>query len=449
MSGNPAWLARSARRVAAMLKIVVGAWSVSAGFAAAEQPVIQPREVLGTWYDLVLELVRHTATYSPPVASRAYAYVGVAAFEAVASGSTSHRSLSGQLNGLQPVPQRAAGKTYDEGVVIEATLASVVQKLFANTGPTGQRAMTALGTKLRGEVVQGVPADVVTTSEAYGQAVADHILAWSQSDGGAVVENMGFPLEYKLNPGPSHWVPTNTIAQQQFPLLPNWGKVRTFAMPEGASCALPPPPAYSEDPSSEYYKQAMELVDVRRNLTAEQRAIARFWADDAMLSVTPPGHWVSIVLQILDRDHVGLEKSVDVLARLGIAEADAFIGCWQAKYVYDTVRPITYIRRVIDPTWDPIVNTPPFPEYPSGHSTQSAAAAAVLTAIFGDNFAFDDATDESDGLPPRSFPSFWDAANQAGISRLYGGIHYRAAIDRGLDQGRCIGAYAVALKTWR
>jgi hypothetical protein len=220
-------------------------------------------------------------------------------------------------------------------------------------------------------------------------------------------------------------------------------------MPDGASCPAPPPPEYSEDPSSAYYREAVEVYEVKKNITPEQRAIARFWADDAMLSVTPPGHWTSIALNILERDEVGLEQSVDVLARLGIAQADAFIGCWQAKFVYDTVRPITYIRRVIDPAFETIVNTPPFPEYPSGHSTQSAAAAMVLTAAFGDDFAFDDNTDEADGLKPRSFPSFAAAADEAGISRLYGGIHYRAAIEKGLEQGRCIGAYAIALKTWR
>jgi hypothetical protein len=168
-----------------------------------------------------------------------------------------------------------------------------------------------------------------------------------------------------------------------------------------------------------------------------------------MLSVTPPGHWISIGMQVLDKDHGGLEKSVDVLARLGIAEADAFIGCWQTKYEFDTVRPITYIHKLIDPKWETVVNTPPFPEYPSGHSTQSAAAATVLTTIFGDSDAFDDATDEADTLKPRHYANFWAAANEAGISRLYAGIHYRAAIDNGLSQGRCIGAYAVALKTWK
>ena len=294
-----------------------------------------------------------------------------------------------------------------------------------------------------------MPADVVARSESHGAAIAEHIAAWSRDDGGSVVQNMGFPLEYELNPGPGHWVPTSTIAQQQFPLLPDWGRNRPLAMPDGASCSAPPPPEYSEDPSSAYYREAMEVYEVKKTITPEQRAIARFWADDAMLSVTPPGHWTSIALNILERDQVGLEQSVDVLARLGIAQADAFIGCWQAKFVYDTVRPITYIRRVIDPAFETIVNTPPFPEYPSGHSTQSSAAATVLTTVFGDDFAFDDNTDEADGLKPRSFPSFSAAADEAGISRLYGGIHYRAAIEKGLEQGRCIGAYAVALKTWR
>ena len=398
---------------------------------------------------MALSLTRHTATYTPPVASRAYAYIGVAAFEAIASGSGKLHTLAGQLNGLAAGPQREAGQTYDDAVVLDAALASAVHSLFENTGPTGHRAMDALEAKLQLEVTDGLAADVVARSEAYGQAVAAHILDWSRDDGGAVVENMGFPMEYKLTPGPAHWVPTSAIVQQQFPLLPGWGRNRPFAMPSGATCPLPVPPDYSEDTSSEFYKQALETYETKNSLSPEQRAIARFWADDAMLSVTPPGHWLSIGMQVIDRDKIGLEKSVDILTRLGIAEADAFIGCWNAKFVYDLLRPVTYIRRVIDPKWESLLTTPPFPEYPSGHSTQSAAAATVLTSLLGDNFAFDDATDEADGLKPRAFASFWAAANEAGISRLFGGIHFRAAIDRGLDQGRCIGAYTVALRTWR
>jgi hypothetical protein len=437
------------RFLLAVAIIAASAWSGAPARAATPADRLEAQQVVSAWYELVLELVRHTPTYSPPVASRSFAYIGVAAFEAVATGSPKLQSLAGQLNGLQAAPRRDGGKAYHDTAVVQAALSSVVQDLFANTGPTGRRVMAAFATKWRNAVAAGVPEEVVARSEAHGRAVAEHILAWSRDDGGAAVDNMGFPLDYELKPGPAHWVPTNLISQQQFPLLPEWGRNRTFAMSAGATCPLPPPPQYSEAESSAFYQEALEVHETRQSLTAEQAAIARFWSDDPMLSPTPPGHWISIALQVLKREDAGLDRSVDVLMRLGVAMADSFIACWQAKYEYDLVRPVTYIRRVIDPKWEALLVTPPFPEYPSGHSMQSAAAAEVLTRAFGENFAFEDATHSADGLPPRSFPSFRAAAEEAAISRLYGGIHFRAAIERGLEKGRCIAAYTNALSTIR
>jgi hypothetical protein len=438
---------RGIRNLVASAALAAFPWCAAIGGSAAQLETPEPQDVLQGWYHLTLELVRHTPTYSPPVASRSFAYMGVAVFEAVASGSDSLKSLAGQLNGLTPPPGRESGKVYDNGVIVQAVMAFSAQDLFSHTGPTGQRALAKLEEKLKPAVAAGLPADVVARSEAYGVAVARHILDWSQTDRGAVVDNMGFPLEYKLTPGPAHWVPTSFIGQQQVPLLPGWGRNRTFAMPEGASCALPPPLDYSEDKASAFYKEALEVYETRKKLTPQQTAIARFWSDDPMLSPTPPGHWISIALQIAERDHLDLDRSVEVLARVGVAVADAFIGCWQAKYQYDLVRPVTYIRRLIDPKWEALLITPPFPEYPSGHSTQSGAAAVVLANLFGENFAFEDHTREADNVKPRSFPDFWTAAEEAGISRLYGGIHYRTAIQRGLEQGRCVGAYTNALRT--
>ena len=403
-------------------------------------------DVTSLWYRLVLELVRHTPTYTPPVASRSFAYVGVAQFEAVASGAPELHSLAGQLNGFSAPPPRPDG-VIDEAVVVQAVLSASIRSFFFNTGPTGQRAMTAVEAKLTAEVAEGLAPDVVERSRAYGAAVATHVLTWSKTDGGAVIENMGFPYEYTLNAGPERWVPTNLVRQQQAPLLPNWGNNRTFATPSGKACPVPPHPAYSEDPASDFYKEAMEVYQAKAALTPEQTVIARSWSDDPMLSTTPPGHWVSIARQILERDAAPLAQQAEVMAKLGVGLADAFIGCWDAKFQYDLLRPVTYIRRVIDPTWEPLLNTPPFPEFPSGHSTQSGTADVVLTALFGEDFAFDDNTMEPDGLPPRSFTSFRQAAEEAGISRLYGGIHFRAAIALGLAQGRCIGAYVVALRT--
>ena len=437
----------SRRLFAFTMTCVVWFWVFGASLASAANP--PPEQVLRDWYGLVLKLVRHTPTYSPPVASRAFAYLGVTAYEATASGTQTLGTLAGQLNGLQAVPRRQNGKVYDNAVVLQSSLAAVAQELFANTGPTGQRAVAALEAKLRADVAAGVPAAVLARSEAYGQSVAAHILAWSHGDGGAVVENLGFPLQYALIKGPAHWTPTSLIALQQTPLLPNWGKTRTFALKDGAACPLPPPPDYSEDKASEFYKQALEVFEVKKNLTPEQRAIARFWSDDPMLSPTPPGHWLSIVLQILERGKRGIEDSVDILTRVGVAEADAFIGCWQTKYQYDLLRPVTYIRRTMDPRWESTLTTPPFPEYPSGHSTQSGAAAAVLTQFFGETFAFEDTTGARDGLAARKFASFQAAADEAALSRLYGGIHFRAAIERGLEQGKCIGKAVNALRTKR
>ncbi|MGC4409903.1 phosphatase PAP2 family protein [Rhizobium rosettiformans] len=430
------------KRLVALCFIIIGL-----AFQPAQASPVGADMVMRDWYRLILELVRHTPTYSPPVASRAFAYLGVTAYEALAAGDTTMTSLAGQLNGLTPVPQREVGIAYDEAVVMQAALSSAAREFFGNTGPTGQRALKRMTEKLSSEVSAGLAPDLVARSQAYGESITAHILTWSLDDGGAKVENMGFPLEFALGSKKDSWVPTSLINQQQMPLLPQWGENRPFALQTGNACPLPAPPVYSEDKDSDFYNEAMEVYEAVNTVTDEQRAIARFWSDDPMLSPTPPGHWIVIALKVLDEQDASAAEHADLLARLGISLADAFIGCWHSKFEYDLLRPVTYIKRVIDPKWEPILITPPFPEYPSGHSTQSGAAATVLTAFFGENFAFTDNTHEKDKLPNRSFKSFWGAAEEAGVSRLYGGIHFRAAIDRGLDQGRCIGEKAVALRT--
>ena len=404
-------------------------------------------QVLATWYRLALELVRHTPTYTPPVASRTLAYIGVAAFEALASGDHGLCSLVGQLNGLTALPDRAPVQGYDTAVILNAVMDVLIHDFFSNTGPTGQHAMKALTGRLADQSAIGVAADVVAASRSYGATLATAVLEWSRADGGAVIANMGFPVAYVLNPAPGHWVPTSKIVLQQAPLLPAWGKNRTFALPAVAACSLPAPTPYSEAKGSAFHAEAMEVYTTGQNLTEEQKIVARFWSDDAMLSYTPPGHWIAIMNQVVAEKGLDLTAHVEALARMGVAMADAFIGCWAAKFEYDLIRPISYVKKVIDPEWEPLLNTPPFPEYPSGHSAQSAAAAAVLTAVLGDGYSFTDESPTPDGVPTRAFGSFLEAANEAAISRLYGGIHFRPAIENGQTQGRCIAAYAIALKT--
>ena len=404
------------------------------------------REVLLMWHRLILELVRHTATYVPPVAARAFAYIGVTAHEALASGNGRLVSLAGQLNGLPPLPARADG-AFDAPCVLHAALQAAVAELFGNTGPTGQRAIQAMGRKMGETASAGIDAAVVERSVAHGAAVAGHILDWARQDGGAVIKNMGFPMEYTPGTRPQDWVPTNLIRLQQAPLLPQWATCRTFAMPAADSCDAPPHPAYDEVAGSAFHDHAREVHEIGRGLTDEQKLIARFWSDDPMLTPTPAGHWIAIVLQIADRNALPVETISATLAKLGVAQADAFISCWSTKFKYNLLRPVTYIRRHIDPKWEPLLITPPFPEYTSGHSTQSGAASVVLAAMLGEDFAFDDETHVDEGLPVRSFPSFAAAAEEAALSRLYGGIHFRFGNEAGLAQGRQVGAFAAALRT--
>lgn len=209
-----------------------------------------------------------------------------------------------------------------------------------------------------------------------------------------------------------------------------------------ALSAPPPHPTYSEDSTSQFFHDAKEVYDTVNTLTPEQQTIAKYWADGPGATGTPPGHWIAIVGQVADTEGLSLAAAAEAYARAGLAVADAFIACWDTKYYYNLLRPVTYIRHLIDPAWSSFIATPPFREYTSGHSVQSGAAATVLTDLFGEK-AFTDTTHVDHGLiptlAPRSFPSFMAAANEAAISRLYRGIHFRPAIELGVQQGICVG----------
>ncbi len=431
-----------------MLLLVLALSLVFLGRSGAQGNVPQTLEmrVASTWYNLMLDLTRHTATYSPPVAARTFAYVGLTMHELVAQNSKTLRSLEGQLNGFAGIPKPDAKQTYNIAGVLHGAFSSSVEALYGNTGPTGQRVFNAVKNRLGAELERSLPKDVLERSLAFGRSASVRILEFAKSDGGAVIVNLGFPLTYPKATKPEQWVPTAALGMQQTPLLPNWGNNRPLAMKTGNDCPAPAPLTYSSEKESPFYKEALEVYNTVKYITPEQKKIARFWSDDPMLTVTPPGHWVSIALNLAKDKNLNLEQFAELQARVGLAVNDAFIGCWHTKYEYNLLRPITFIRRHIDPTWEAILLVPPFPEYPSGHSTQSGAAAAVLTGFFGENYAFTDRTGADNGLEPRSYKSFAEAAEEAGLSRLYGGIHFRAAIERGLEQGRCIGAKVNALK---
>jgi hypothetical protein len=227
-------------------------------------------------------------------------------------------------------------------------------------------------------------------------------------------------------------------------MQPTWGGNRCFAIPTAAACPQAGPTVYSEQTSSSFHAEAIEVYEAVNALSVEQSAVAWFWSDDPAATATPPGHLISITTQVLRAEGPSLMAAAETYAKVGIALADAFIACWHAKYQHNLLRPVSYLNANVDASWLPLLTTPPFPEYPSGHSVQSGAAFQVLADLFGDR-QFDDHTHDERGMAPRHFESFTQAAEEAALSRLYGGIHYRPAIEHGLTQGRCIGHAVTAL----
>lgn len=399
-------------------------------------------EVPLLWFELALELVRTTPGFSPPVASRAFGYAGVALYEALLPGMPGGQSLAGQLNELPRAPN-PSDRAYHWPTVANRALSSILRSLCPTATPESAGAIDELERRFASAAQALLPLGVYRRSIGRGEEVAAHIFAWSTNDGGHEAFLTNFP-PYEPPSGPGLWVRTPPGFLPA--LQPYWGANRSFALSSGAACSPPPPPSYSGEPGSAFYAEAYECYSAVGRLTPEQEAIARFWSDDPGQTPTPPGHSISILTQVARTLDLSLAAAAEAYAKVGIAVADAFIGCWSTKYVHSLLRPVSYIRNLIDSGWTPLLATPPFPEYTSGHSVQSGAAAQVLTNLFGE-VAFVDRTHESRGLPARSFSSFHEAAEEAAVSRLYGGIHFRAAIERGLEQGRCIGRHVSALVT--
>ena len=419
--------------------------------AAAQPTEAFPAETATRWFELELKLIRETPGFTPPVAARALGYSGVTLYEAVVGGMPENNSLVGQVNGLTAMPQPDADEAYYWPAVANTALATILRELFPTATPENLAAIDILEAEFAGQYRGETNQQVYERSIAYGESVAEVIFTWSMGDGGYEGYRRNFPANYAPAIGPGLWVPTPP--GYQVTLQPYWGYVRPFVLDTDVECLAPPPTEYSEARDSAFYAEAMEVYTAVQELTPEQEAIALFWADDPGTTFTPPGHSISIATIALRQEEASLAMAAETYARVGMAVSDAFIGCWYAKYSYNLVRPITFIQNIIDPAWntpnitDPVI-TPPFPEYTSGHSVQSGAAAATLTALFGDDYAFTDDTHLNRGLAPRSFGSFYDFADEAAISRLYGGIHYMPAIMLGVEQGNCIGEQINAL-AWK
>jgi PAP2 superfamily len=415
------------------------------GLAAAPAAARRPRgadrfnaEVPTAWFDLSLRLVQSATGFSPPVASRAFAYSGLALYETVEPGMRGFRSLGQLFTGLRGLP-RVGRDTYDWPTVANAALASILKSLVPTAGAEALAAAAALDDRFDARSRRALSRAVYHRSTKRGRDVAAALFAWSKGDGGHEGHLRNLP-PYSPPVGAGLWVPTPPGFLSA--LQPYWGRNRCFAIPGAAAYSPGDHPPYSVETGSAFRREALEVYNTVNALTSEQTAIARFWSDDPGATATPPGHSVSITTQVLRREGSSLAEAAETYARVGMAVSDAFVACWYQKYLYNLLRPVTYVNAQFDPDWLPLLVTPPFPEYPSGHSVQSGAAAQVLADLFGRRYEFVDRAHEARGLAPRRFGSFFEAADEAAISRLYGGIHFRAAIVNGLAQGKRIGRAA-------
>jgi hypothetical protein len=409
------------------------------------QPIIITTDDYHNAVDKLTEIMIHDV-FSPPVASRIYVYPNIAAYETLNQDSKTYRSLVNQLNGLTQLNSEKKEST------VNLKLASMIAYLnVAKEVVFSKELVTTYRDSLYNRWETTNTNDFVVAKN-YGLEISEQIITWMNTDKYSETRTMS---DYNVyTDDPSQWEPTPPAYMKG--IEPHWNKLRPFVLDSAAQFKPITHPKFSLEKGSKFYN---ELIDVY-NLTNEIRAkgddseefeIARFWDCNPFVTVnkghfmfaekkiTPGAHWIGICKIACKLTNSDFEKTIYAYTKTSIAIADAFISCWDEKYRSNLIRPETLINKHIDLDWTPILQTPPFPEYTSGHSVVSGASSEVLTEIFGDNFAFDDTTELPYGLPMRSFKSFRLAAQEAAISRLYGSIHYKAAVEVGVDQGINVG----------
>jgi membrane-associated phospholipid phosphatase len=385
-------------------------------------------EVIDKWATVQLWLMRNATGIPNHAFSRHFAYTGIAAFESLAPGLTgTTKHWHEKWNGLTGLPSFTHAKNYYYPANANAALAAINRAMFPNANAADKAVIDSLENALKQEFLQKQNPQLIETSEQFGKAVATAVFNWAETDG---YKNASAP--YTVPSGAGLWKPTPpTFAA---PITPYWGNNRNIISGSTNNTNPAAPPAYSTEAASPFYQMVKQVYDVSQTLTEDQKAMAIFWRD--VPGATSPGHWLSILQQVMRQKTTSLDKAALSYALTGTGINDALITCFKAKYQINLVRPVTYIREVMGLTgWVSFIGTPAHPEYPSAHSSLSAAAAEVMTKLFGNVQSFTDRTYDYLGYAPRTYSSFKAIGEEAGQSRLYAGIHYEVAIKAGLIHG--------------
>jgi len=384
--------------------------------------------------------------FSPPVASRVYLYPTVAAYEIIAQKyPDKYNSLVGQVKELSTIPS-PSDKNVDHHLASLFAFNTVGKALIFS-----ENKMELFEKNFKTQLKElNVPSKVIKASEAYGQAVAVFIKEWASKD--MYSQTRTYP-KYTIKEEDRFWKPTPPDYMDG--IEPHWKEIRTMVLDSSDQFSPKDPLPFDLNEGSPFQKQLMEVFEVTNNLDEEQINIAKFWdcnpyvthhkghAMFATKKITPGGHWMGITAIATRKAKSSFDETINAFTNVTISLFDGFISCWDEKWDTLIVRPETLINQYYDEEWLPLLQTPPFPEYTSGHSVISRAAAVTLTDLYGDNFDFVDTTEIAYGLPERSYTSFIHASEEAAISRLYGGIHYMMAIEEGIKQGQGVGDYIV------
>lgn len=394
------------------------------------------------WYDLQLHMtIKANPPINPILLSRAWGYIGIGLYESVRPGINNAVSLSQKLYQMPPMPSKENHNGYSWEVSANAAMAKLITYFYpAAVVSANQQRIDSLEAVHNDSFRPNAESAVFSRSQAFGRAIADAVIAWSKTDN-SNLSNAGYvPPVF-----PGAWEPTPPA--QANGICPYFGNTRPFLVQNLETVVPPFVLAYSEDPASDFYKMEKAMCDLSQSLTQDQKNIALYWNDVGVgVGYTPPGHSVAILTQILKQKKSDLGKTAIAYAKTGIALNDAAIVGFRSKYKYNMLRPVTYIKKFIDPQWTPLIGTPPHPEYPAAHAFLTQAFMKTMTGIFGENFSFTDHTHGAKYGGPRTFSSFDAAAEECGVSRNYGGIHYPPSIDAGLQLGKQIGQQVNDLK---
>jgi hypothetical protein len=387
--------------------------------------------------------------FTPPVASRIYVYSSIAAYEAMRHANNAP-SISEKLNGFEKMPEPEKAKKYD--FTLAATKAFF--KVARNVKVFSVDSLNAYEKSVYDNFKAQLEPAVYEASVAFGDTIGSVVLKRAKTDGYFISRGKA---KYLGSNEPGKWRPTPPDYLDGVEWC--WNTMKPMVLDSASQFAPARPPKYDTKPGSTFHSLVKEVYDINKNLTAEQKLIAKYWDDNPFViehsghmtfgnkKITPGGHWMGIASQIIKQEKADPVKAAQTFALTSIALYDGFISCWDEKYRSSYVRPVTVIKDIMDKDWMPFLQTPPFPEYTSGHSTITASAATVLTKLYRDNLAFEDSSDYKYIGLKRKFTSLSAAAEECSISRVYGGIHYTISVNTGAAMGKQVGGLIIN-KIW-